>query len=61
MHTELLVVVTMMSIKSIYNTPHGCFDEIMMLKEINSKENLVPLNFYKTTKLVSKLALNKRR
>ena len=52
----------MLSIKVDYNTPYNYFDETMkLLKETNSKGNLVPLNFYETKKLVSKLSLGQKK
>ena len=43
MHTELSIALRMLSIKANSNTPHGCFDEtMMMLKETNLERNLVP-------------------
>ena len=61
-HTELLVALGMMSIKSNYNTSQGCFDETMkLLQETNPKGNLVPPNLHETKKLVSKFGLGHKK
>ena len=62
MHMKLLIIVRMLSVKSDYNTPYGCFGEMMMLlKETNPKRNFILLNTYKTKKLVSKLGLRYKK
>jgi len=57
-HSELSVAVRMLSIKADYNMPEECFNTLLQLmREIVPPDNRVPLDFYRTKKLVSKLGL----
>ncbi|XP_052193958.1 uncharacterized protein LOC127802254 [Diospyros lotus] len=56
--SELSAAVRMLSIKSYYNMPEGCYNEIMQfMQHTMSTGNRVPDDFYHTKKLVSKLGL----
>ena len=61
-HSELSVAVRMMSIKSDNNISQHCFNQFMgLMKEISPPGNLIPSDFYKTKKLVSKLGLSAKK
>lgn len=55
-HSVLSIAVRLMSIKSDYNIPEGCINEIItLIKEVLPSGNRMLDNFYKTKKLVSQL------
>ena len=61
-HSELSVAVRMMSIKSDNNISQHCFNQFVgLMKEISPPGNLIPSDFYKTKKLVSKLGLSAKK
>ncbi|PKU71582.1 hypothetical protein MA16_Dca004424 [Dendrobium catenatum] len=48
----------MLSIKTEYNIPRECFNDVIgLMKETNPADNLIPSDLYRTKKLVSKLGL----
>ncbi|PKU79447.1 hypothetical protein MA16_Dca000792 [Dendrobium catenatum] len=58
-HSELSIAVRMLSIKTEYNIPRGCFNDFIgLMKETNPAGNLIPSDLYRTKKLVSKLGLS---
>ena len=58
-HSQLSVLTRMLSIKSDYNIPRACFDEIVKLmgEIVPSPSNKVPSSFYSAKKLASGLGL----
>ncbi|WP_330945466.1 hypothetical protein, partial [Streptococcus anginosus] len=57
-HTELLMVVRILSNKTQFNFPRDCFNQFTsLLREALPSDNLVPADLYRTKKLVSKLGL----
>ena len=57
-HSEFSCAVRMLSIKSDYNVSHECFNAFaQLMREICPPDNLVPQDFYRAKKLVSKLGL----
>ncbi|PKU80182.1 hypothetical protein MA16_Dca011927 [Dendrobium catenatum] len=58
-HSELSIEVRMLSIKTEYNMSRDCFNDFIgLMKKTNPVGNLIPLDLYRTKKLVSKLGLN---
>jgi len=58
-HNELAAVVTLLSIKSNYNMPQNCFNEIVQLmKEMCSPNNRMLNNYGQTKKVVKDLSSN---
>ncbi|KAI0504324.1 hypothetical protein KFK09_015276 [Dendrobium nobile] len=57
-HSELSIAVRMLSIKTEYNIPRECFNDVIgLMKETNPADNIIPSDLYRTKKLVSKLGL----
>ncbi|KAK2369072.1 hypothetical protein QL285_082226 [Trifolium repens] len=57
-HTELSTAVRLLTIKSEGNISQRSFNQILaLLKETHPPKNLVPVDYYRTRKIVSKLGL----
>ena len=57
-HSELSAAVRMMSLKSDYNMPEECFNEICQyMSEALPPENKSPVNFYRTKQMVAGLGM----
>ena len=61
-HTELSVAVRLLTIKSEGNISQRSFNQtVALMKETHPQDNLVPEDYYRTKKIVSKLGLTAKK